>query len=179
MKMFKRFAAALLAGVMVLAMLTACGGGSGSGASTIGEEFENKYIAAINTLRGEKAEKLENDTDLRNKALAQLAKINQDGTIAPTDASTITGTLSDDKKFVTAVTINVLTDNKGEVVDGVCQAKEITPDSLGEITAEGAGKDVVEAAQAVKRIGIATKVINGKTYAAIAMEFVKSVPDNA
>ncbi len=31
MKMFKRFAAALLAGVMVLAMLTACGGGSGSG----------------------------------------------------------------------------------------------------------------------------------------------------
>ena len=28
MKMFKRFAAALLAGVMVLAMLTACGGGS-------------------------------------------------------------------------------------------------------------------------------------------------------
>ena len=56
MKMFKRFAAALLAGVMVLAMLTACGGGSGSGTSTIGEEFENKYIAAINTLRGEKAE---------------------------------------------------------------------------------------------------------------------------
>ena len=29
MKMFKRFAAALLAGVMVLAMLTACGGGAG------------------------------------------------------------------------------------------------------------------------------------------------------
>ena len=71
MKMFKRFAAAFLAGVMALAMLTACGGGSGSGASTIGEKFENKYIAAINTLRGENAEKLENDTDLRNKALAQ------------------------------------------------------------------------------------------------------------
>ena len=46
MKMFKRFAAALLAGVMVLAMLTACGGGSGSGTSTIGEEFENKYLRA-------------------------------------------------------------------------------------------------------------------------------------
>ena len=78
MKMFKRFAAALLAGVMVLAMLTACGGGSGSGTSTIGEEFENKYIAAINTLRGENAEKLKNDTDLRNKALAQLQKIKED-----------------------------------------------------------------------------------------------------
>ena len=179
MKMFKRFAAALLAGVMVLAMLTACGGGSGSGASTVGEEFENKYIAAINTLRGEKAEKLENDTDLRNKALAQLAKINQDGTIAFDDAHTTTGTLSDDKKFVTGVTINVLTDNKGEVVDGVCQAKEITPDSLGEITADSPDAEVVKAVQAVKRVGIATKVINGKTYAAIALEIVTSVPDKA
>ena len=88
MKMFKRFAAALLAGVMVLAMLTACGGGSGSGTSTIGEEFENKFIAAINTLRGENAGNLENDTDLRNKALAQLAKIKEDGTIAAPDANT-------------------------------------------------------------------------------------------
>ena len=34
MKMFKRFAAALLAGVMVLAMLTACGGGGGGSAAT-------------------------------------------------------------------------------------------------------------------------------------------------
>ena len=179
MKMFKRFAAALLAGVMVLAMLTACGGGSGSGTSTVGEEFENKYIAAINALRGEKAEKLENDTDLRNKALAQLAKINEDGTIAVTDASTTTGTPSADGKSVTVVTINVLTDNKGEVVGGVCQAKEITPESLGEITKNDATPDVVKAVQAVKRVGIATKVINGKTYAAIALEIVTSVPDKA
>ena len=181
MKAFKKLIAAALVCALALTMLTACGGGSGSGTSTIGEEFENKYIAAINTLRGENAEKLENDTDLRNKALAQLAKINEDGTIAPTDANTTTGTLSDDKKFVTAVTIYVPTANKGEVVGGVCQAKEITPNSLGEITTDkdSPDADVVEAARALKRIGIATKVINGKTYAAIAMEFVKSVPDNA
>ena len=42
MKKMKRLVAVLLAGVMVLAMLTACGGGAGSGASTIGEKFENK-----------------------------------------------------------------------------------------------------------------------------------------
>ena len=35
MKMFKRFAAALLAGVMVLAMLTACGGGAGGTSSKV------------------------------------------------------------------------------------------------------------------------------------------------
>ena len=176
MKMFKRFAAALLAGVMVLAMLTACGGGSGS---TIGEEFENKFIATLNTLRGEDAEELKNDTVLHDRALAQLAKINEDGTIVVTDAYTSITTPNADGKSVTVVTINVLTDNKGEVVDGVCQAKEITPDSLGEITTEGAGKDAAEVLQAVKKIGIATKVINGKTYAAIAIEIVTSVPDKA
>ena len=173
MKMFKRFAAALLAGVMVLAMLTACGGGSGSGTSTIGEEFENKYIAAINTLRGENAGNLENDTDLRNKALAQLAKIKEDGTIAATDANTSIVTPSADGKSVTVVMISVGT--KGEPDKGVCQAKEITAESLDEITPDSAGVDVVEALRALKKIGIATKVINGKTYAAIAMEIVQSV----
>ena len=173
MKMFKRFAAALLAGVMVLAMLTACGGGSGSGTSTIGEEFENKYIAAINTLRGEKAGNLENDTDLRNKALAQLAKIKEDGTIAAPDANTSIVTPSADGKSVTVVMISVGT--KGEPDKGVCQAKEITAESLDEITPDSAGTDVVEALRALKKIGIATKVINGKTYAAIAMEIVQSV----
>jgi len=173
MKMFKRFAAALLAGVMVLAMLTACGGGSGSGTSTIGEEFENKYIAAINTLRGENAGNLENDTDLRNKALAQLAKIKEDGTITATDANTSIVTPSADGKSVTVVMISVGT--KGEPDKGVCQAKEITAESLDEITPDSAGADVVEALRALKKIGIATKVINGKTYAAIAMEIVQSV----
>ena len=174
MKMFKRFAAALLAGVMVLAMLTACGGGAGSGASTIGEKFENKYIAAINTLRGENAEKLENDTDLRNKALAQLQKIKDDGTIAAIDANTSIVTPNADGKSVTAVVISVGT--KGEPDDkGVCQAKEITAESLDEITTDSAGADVVEALRALKKIGIATKVINGKTYAAIATEIVQSV----
>ena len=166
MKMFKRFAAALLAGVMVLVMLTACGGGSGSGASTIGEEFENKYIAAINTLRGENAEKLENDTDLRNKALAQLQKIKDDGTIAVTDANT---------SIVTPNAVVISVGTKGEPDKGVCQAKEITAESLGEITTEGAGEDAVETMRALKKIGIATKVINGKTYAAIAIEIVQSV----
>ena len=104
-----------------------------------------------------------------------MAKIKENGTIAPTDANTTTGTLSADGKSVTVVTINVLTDNKGEVVDGVYQAKEITAESLGEITKGDATPDVVKAVQAVKRVGIATKVINGKTYAAIAIEIVQSV----
>ncbi len=170
MKMFKRFAAALLAGVMVLAMLTACGG---AGASTIGEEFENKYIATLNTLRGEDAEKLENDTDMRNKALAQLAKIKEDGTIAATDAYTSITTSNADGKPVTVVFISVAT--KGQPVNGVVQAEEITAAFLDRITTDGANEDTVASMRAVKKIGIATKVINGKTYAAVAIEMVQPV----
>ena len=49
MKMFKRFAAALLAGVMVLAMLTACGGGAGGpGESEFEKKVQDVYMAALN-----------------------------------------------------------------------------------------------------------------------------------
>ena len=170
MKMFKRFAAALLAGVMVLAMLTACGGGSGS---TIGEEFENKFIATLNTLRGEDAEELKNDTVLHDRALAQLAKINEDGTIVVTDAYTSITTPNADGKSVTVVAINVAT--KGDPVNGVVQAEEITAASLDKITTDGANENTVATMRAVKKIGIATKVINGKTYMAIAIEMVQPV----
>ena len=176
MKMFKRFAAALLAGVMVLAMLTACGGGSGSGASTIGEEFENKYIATLNTLRGENAEILENDTDLHNKALAQLAKINEDGTIAATDVTISTGTPSADGKSVTVLVVAVFL-KKGQPVDGMYQAREIDAEAMGEITTDNADKNTVATMQALKKVGIATKVINGKTYAAQAFEMVQPLSD--
>lgn len=170
MKMFKRFAAALLAGVMVLAMLTACGG---AGASTIGEEFENKFIATLNTLRGEDAEELKNDTVLHDRALAQLAKINEDGTIAVTDADTSIITPNADGKSVTVVAINVAT--KGDPVNGVVQAEEITAASLDKITTDGANENTVAIMRALKKIGIATKVINGKTYAAQAFEMVRPV----
>ena len=65
MKMFKRFAAALLAGVMVLAMLTACGGGSFTPTSDV-EKAEALYMDAFNTALG---------TDYKNDAdLEKLAK---------------------------------------------------------------------------------------------------------
>ena len=48
MKMFKRFAAALLAGVMVLAMLTACGGGAGGpGESEFEKKVQDVYMLSL------------------------------------------------------------------------------------------------------------------------------------
>ena len=69
MKMFKRFAAALLAGVMVLAMLTACGGNGGGGVDTRTNEqkAEDAYLAVYSGLFGKE---YANDSALQAKAKA-------------------------------------------------------------------------------------------------------------
>ena len=78
MKMFKRFAAALLAGVMVLAMLTACGGGSFTPTSDV-EKAEALYMDAFNTALGTN---YENDADLEKLAKQVLDdSLNEDGNL--------------------------------------------------------------------------------------------------
>lgn len=79
MKMFKRFAAALLAGVMVLAMLTACGGGAGGSSSN---EIESKVLKYLNTVNGTS---YSNNADLQSKVRAVLAKTDDTGVIKAED----------------------------------------------------------------------------------------------
>lgn len=79
MKMFKRFAAALLAGVMVLAMLTACGGGAGGNSSN---EIESKVLKYLNTVNGTS---YSNNADLQSKVRAVLAKTDESGVIKAED----------------------------------------------------------------------------------------------
>lgn len=79
MKMFKRFAAALLAGVMVLAMLTACGGGAGGSSSN---EIESKVLQYLNTVNGTS---YSNNADLQSKVRAVLAKTDDAGVIKAED----------------------------------------------------------------------------------------------
>ena len=79
MKMFKRFAAALLAGVMVLAMLTACGGGAGGSSSN---EIESKVLKYLNTVNGTS---YSNNADLQSKVRAVLAKTDESGVIKAED----------------------------------------------------------------------------------------------
>lgn len=80
MKMFKRFAAALLAGVMVLAMLTACGGNGGGGSSS--NEIESKVLQYLNTVNGTS---YSNNADLQSKVHAVLAKTDDTGVIKAED----------------------------------------------------------------------------------------------
>ena len=164
MKMFKRLAAVLLAGVMVLAMLTACGG---SGTSAIGKELETKYIDSINSARSEEAGKLENDSAMRNKALALLNNIDADGLVDADKAQVATSTPSADGKTVVVTMAQIAISSQTE--DGKCIAAEITPEFISQMTGPDSQPDGTWA-DAINKIGIATKEINGKTYAALAIE---------
>lgn len=78
MKKMKRFVAVLLAGIMALAMLTACGGGSFTPTSDV-EKAEALYMDAFNTALGTN---YENDADLEKLAKQVLDdSLNEDGTL--------------------------------------------------------------------------------------------------
>ena len=166
MKMFKRFAAALLVGVMALAMLTACG----ERTSKIGKEFEDKYVAALNTLRGEGAEALKNDEALREKALGQLSYVKGDGTVADPEKNAIVTTVLEGSESDPVKIQLVVVLGKKDTADGVYKATEITAEALKNINSTMSGTNAQNIAKAIQKFGIATKVVNGKTYAAAAME---------
>ena len=150
MKMFKRFAAALLAGVMALAMLTACGGGGGNGPS-LGEQLENAMVDQMNNVRSEGSEKLTNDPTLRAQALAVLDKATVDGKLKKVD-----------------ITENVVVMvEKGEPdEEGYYTLIAMTEENLANLK-----KPQKPNAQydAITAFGVATRVVNGKTYLAFAM----------
>jgi ABC-type oligopeptide transport system substrate-binding subunit len=106
MKMFKRFAAALLAGVMVLAMLTACGGGSSTPTSDV-EKAEALYMDAYNAALGTN---YENNTELKNQAKQLLDKsLDEAGALKSDGKMTVT---TKDGKVWTTVTILAQPGNK-------------------------------------------------------------------
>lgn len=70
MKKIKRFAAVLLAGIMALALLTACGG-SGSDNPEFDAEVESAYLVALNKKFGKE---FENDDAIRALAVTHIAE---------------------------------------------------------------------------------------------------------
>lgn len=101
MKKMKRLVAVLLAGIMVLAMLTACGGGLSTPTSDV-EKAEALYMDAFNTALGTNYEN--NNTELKDQAKQVLdTNLNDDGTLKSDGEMTVT--TKKDGKLLTVVTI--------------------------------------------------------------------------
>ena len=106
MKKMKRLVAVLLAGIMALAMLTACGGGSSTPTSDV-EKAEALYMDAYNAALGTN---YENNTELKNQAKQLLDKsLDEAGALKSDGKMTVT---TKDGKVWTTVTILAQPGNK-------------------------------------------------------------------
>lgn len=179
MKMLKKMAALLLAGVMALALLTACGDDS---APSFAQKAEDATFASIKAATGLQV----NDAELKKLAESKIDLID-------TEKGTFDYKKSysdeDAKKFL----IDVYTTGKGSMTmalplmkdgkmqKGTYEVMEITADNIGSLN-QGTDTmhDLLEkmaSANAngmsikITKIGVAAKTVNGKTYAAVAMTY--------
>lgn len=179
MKKIKRFAAVLLAGIMVLALLTACGG-SDSGNPEFDAKVESAYLAALNKTFGTS---FENDDDIKRLAIEHIEEKH--------GADSLTGemlwkTEGDGKTMVR----QVLLCYKG--VEGTfvplfyeaANTPNITPDKMSLRTLYYAVKQEIEAAKKngitleLTALGVGARTIGGKTYVAIGFELTNTTPQN-
>lgn len=162
MKKLARIAALLLVGIMTLAMLTGCKGSFETNPKA--EEQILKYVqgAFEDRLNGKK---LTNNSSLHQEAAQILAKVTEDGRIKESDYYHGKLTIYDglDKAEVKIACV-VLPDDPSE--DGMLQMKEFT----GDVSAflKEPLVDLEQQCAMLLDFGVATRVINGKTYVAIA-----------
>lgn len=168
MKKMKRLVAVLLAGVMVLAMLTACGG-TGNDAATAKFEanVEQAYMAKLNEKFGEN---FENDAAIKKLAVEYIEKMANKETLTKDELWTKE---EPTEKTQNWVMICYDVQNTGKYVMSSYEAgkaETITPDettikaflNLAQMKRANVGQKAKFTA-----LGVGVKTIDGKTYVAI------------
>jgi gamma-glutamylcysteine synthetase len=175
MKMLKKMAALLLAGVMALALFTACGDNS---APSFAQTAEEKMFAVLSESTGLK----ENDTEMKNLAAQTLDKI-KDGKVTkevlkvnPEDIEKV------DNKYRAKVSLPIPDLKAGDYYDNNSKTYtvlEVTPDNLANVDTTqltqmiaAMKKNGVE----MEKIGVSAKTVNGKTYIAVGMQMSMTIP---
>lgn len=159
MKKTRRFVALLLAAVLALALFTACGAAQ----PTIGEQYEKWFVEQLNSKRP--ADKPVQKVNVKHsEMMAALAKIGKDGKFTAGD-----GYDEDAQEYEESWYWVILSDpmawDYNVPNDSTVDAVELTPENLTKY-----GPVYFFWEQAQKRIDeydIATRVIDGKTYAAV------------
>ena len=179
MKKIKRFAAVFLAGIMALALLTACGG-SGSDNPEFDAKVESAYLDALNKKFGKE---FENDDAIRALAVTHIAE--------KSGAESLTGrarckTEGDETTVVRQVQLcyDVRKSTKENYVPLFYEA--VKTEAKANYTNVQALLRIVneEIANAKKNgitleltaLGVGARTIGGKTYVAIGFELTNTTP---
>ena len=173
MKMFKRFAAALLAGVMVLAMLTACGGtGNDAATAKFEAKAEQVYMAKLNDAFGKE---FKNDDAIKNLAVKHIEAMASKETLSM-DELWAEEKMTEKTQNWVMICYDVSQSNGKAYVKSSYEAgkaETITPDettikaflNLAQMKRGQVGNTAKFTA-----LGVGVKTINGKTYVAIGFK---------
>ena len=155
MKKLARFAALLLTAVMALTMLAGC-----SGEFQTNPEAEEAVIKYVNDNYETQDVPLTNNAAMRQQAAQVLAKATEDGKISKKDVAfkyEYTGSAS-------KIEVRVACANETPDADGMFTLKPYTGSNVEDLVDSVMGFDL----EYITVFGVSTRVINGKTYVAVA-----------
>lgn len=182
MKKIKRFAAVLLAGIMALALFTACGDSSDPGNPEFEAKVESAYLAALNKTFGTS---FENDADIKRLAIEHIEEKHGADSLT---GETLYKTDGDGKTTVRLVQIcyDVRKSTKENYVPLFYEAANtpnITPDKMSLRTLYHVVEQEIETAKKktgrtleLTALGVGAWTIGGKTYVAIGFELTNTTP---
>lgn len=182
MKKIKRFAAVLLAGIMALALFTACGDSSDPGNPEFEAKVESAYLAALNKTFGTS---FENDADIKRLAIEHIEEKHGADSLT---GETLYKTDGDGKTTVRLVQIcyDVRKSTKENYVPLFYEAANtpnITPDKMSLRTLYHVVEQEIETAKkktgrtlGLTALGVGAWTIGGKTYVAIGFELTNTTP---
>lgn len=180
MKMLKKMAALLLAGVMAMALLTACGDDS---TPSFGKQVEDATFASVKASTGIQV----NDADLKKLAESKIDQINmEDGTFNfknALDMQALMKEIQELKDVHAEINVKAAMPFPESVVttDKPYKVLEVTPENIGDVAKivarMGKLNSIENDGLKVNKLGIVAKTVNGKTYVAVAMDVTTSVEE--
>ncbi len=174
MKKLAKLTSLLLAGIMALALLTACNGTpSTAEAEALGKQYTEQALAILNEYRATQNSEqtpypqLDNDPELLALAEQRLMLIGQDGKIVGSD----TWYIPDEGKEYLNVWVMIEPGEKGDVTERY-PALAVTEQRLAELnTTKVFGGEIPLASQKmlkITKVAFAYRVVGGKAYVAMA-----------
>lgn len=177
MKKMKRFVAVLLAGIMALAMLTACGGtGNDAATAKFEAKVEQAYMAELNKVLREKFkndEEFENNADIKKLAVEHIEEMANNETLSM-DELWKKEELSEKAQNWVMICYDVNQGTGKAYVKSYYEADKAETITLDEATITKfltLARIKAHAGNTAKftALGVGTKTIDGKTYVAIGV----------